>query len=179
MAQRYKKQSAFLGSLRNLFVTLILCKKITFIYLYLGKDKINMKNDLLRWLRHYISPAFFVMLTASFVLWYIAKLGYSYTTDLDVNVKIGSAKFEVNCVIEGVGTNLFGYRLYKGGKVSIPLSELKYQRSMEGEDFGSIIIEPQSLQNALSVRYSDIKVVSIGSIPPLSIGRDEEQKLIK
>ncbi len=135
-----------------------------------------MKNDLLKWLYHYISPAFLVMLTAAFILWYIAKLSYTYTTDLYIDVKVGNSKFEVGCVVEGVGTNLFGYRLYKGGKVSIPLSELSYSRA-EGAA-GGVVIEPQSLQNALSVRYSDIKVISVGMIPPLNISLDEEQKLI-
>ncbi len=138
-----------------------------------------MKKDLLTWLRHYISPAFLIMLTASFVLWYIAKLSYTYTTDLAIDVKVGSAKFKVGCVVEGVGTNLFGYRLYKGGKVSIPLTELRYYRSTEKDDFGNIVLDPQSLQNALSVRYSDIKVSSIGTIPSLSISQEEEEKLLK
>ncbi len=135
-----------------------------------------MKNDLLKWLRHYISPAFVVMLTASFILWYIAKLSYTYTTDLNIDVKIGTTKLGVVCVVEGVGTNLFGYRLYKGGKVSIPLSELKYQRFVGTND---IAIDPQSLQNALSVRYSDIKVVSVGSVPIISLSLEEEAKLLK
>ncbi len=126
-----------------------------------------MKNDLLKWIRHYISPAFLVMLTASFVLWYIAKLSYTYTTDLNINVRVANVKFEVTCVVEGVGTNLFGYRLYKGGKVSIPLSELNYQSATDEDNTEIIIINPQSLQNALSVRYSDIKVISISPLKPL------------
>ncbi len=138
-----------------------------------------MKNDLLKWLRHYISPAFAVMLTASFILWYIAKLSYTYTTDLSIDVKVGNTKFGVVCVVEGVGTNLFGYRLYKGGKVSIPLSELSYLRSVSEDNYGDIVIDPQSLQNALSVRYSDIKVMSVGVLPSLKISHEEEQKLLK
>ncbi len=135
-----------------------------------------MKKDFLKWLHHYLSPAFLVMLTASFILWYIAKLSYTYTTDLDVDVKIGDSKFRVNCVVEGVGTNLFGYRLYKGGKVSIPLDELIYDHSVDESNFGRIVINPQSLQNAISVRYSDIKVVSVGSIPMLDIPVDKKGK---
>ncbi len=137
-----------------------------------------MKNDLLKWIRHYISPAFLVMLTASFVLWYIAKLSYTYTTDLNINVRVGSTRFPVACVVEGVGTNLFGYRLYKGGKVSIPLSELSYSRQLNAQGESEIVIEPQSLQNALSVRYSDIKVISISSPKPLDISYEVEQKLL-
>lgn len=137
-----------------------------------------MKRDFLRWLRHYISPAFGVMLFAAFVLWYIAKLGYTYTTDLDIEVKVADSKFKVNCVVEGVGTNLFGYRLYKGGKVSIPLSELQYTRSIDSR-YNDIVIDPQSLQNALSVRYSDIKMKSIGALPSITLSREREAELIK
>lgn len=141
-----------------------------------------MKKDLLKWLHHYISPAFLIMLTASFVLWYIAKLSYTYTTDLDIDIKVAGAKFEINCVVEGVGTNLFGYRLYKGRKVSIPLSELKYEHLTVDEDIegeqptSKIIVDAQSLQNAISVRYSDIKVISIGSIPTVEISKEKEEK---
>ncbi len=137
-----------------------------------------MKNDLLKWLRHYISPAFGVMLFAAFVLWYIAKLGYNYTTDLEIEVRAADSKFKVACVVEGVGTNLFGYRLYKGGKVSIPLKELSYTRSIDSR-YNDIIIDPQSLQNALSVRYSDIKIKSIGSLPTIALSREREAQLIK
>ena len=31
----------------------------------------------------------------------------------------------------------------------------------------ALVIDPQSLQSAISVRYSDIKVVSIGAVPEL------------
>ena len=34
------------------------------------------------WLRRYISPVFLALLVASFILWYIAKLNYTYTTCL-------------------------------------------------------------------------------------------------
>ena len=33
------------------------------------------------WLRRYISPVFLALLVASFILWYIAKLNYTYTTE--------------------------------------------------------------------------------------------------
>lgn len=138
-----------------------------------------MKKDFLQWLRHYISPAFLILLFASLVLWYIAKLSYTYTTDLDIDVKVADSKFEVECVVEGVGTNLFGYRLYKGGKVTIPLSELSYTRSDVVGNGDEIIISPQSLQNAISVRYSDIKVISISAIPSITLSQERENQYLK
>ncbi len=120
-----------------------------------------------KWMRRYISPVFLALLVASFILWYIAKLSYSYTTDQVVRVDVDGRQFEVVCVVEGVGTNLFGYRVYARKSLKIPLSDLKYRRSREEGHEGKLIIDPQSLQNALSVKFSDIKVVSIHEIPEI------------
>ncbi len=132
-----------------------------------------MKNDILAWLRHYVSPAFCVMFFAAFVLWYITKLSYTYTTDLNIDVEVAGAEFEVECVVEGVGTNLFGYKLYKGGEVSIPLNELV----VSSKNRNSIVIDSMSLLKAISVRYSDIKIKSIGSIPSIRMSHDAQSQL--
>lgn len=134
-----------------------------------------MKNDIIAWLRHYISPAFCVMFFAAFVLWYITKLSYTYTTDLNIDVEVAGSEFEVECVVEGVGTNLFGYKLYKGGEVTIPLNELRIAR----HDHNSIVIDSMSLLKALSVRYSDIKIKSIGAIPSIGMSHDEQSQWLK
>ena len=36
----------------------------------------------------------------------------------------------------------------------------------EGHE-GKLVIDPQSLQHAISVRFSDIKIISIGAIPEI------------
>ncbi len=117
--------------------------------------------------RRYVSPLFLVLLFASFILWYIAKLGYTYTTEQRVCVNIDGRPIEVTCVVEGIGTNLFGYRVYANKRLRIPLSELTYKVSREEGSEGKLLIDPQSLQNAISVRYSDIKVISIGAVPAI------------
>lgn len=124
-------------------------------------------ETLLIWLRRYISPVFLALLVASFILWYIAKLSYTYTTEQLVHLNVDGRQFEVTCVVEGVGTNLFGYRVYMNKTLRIPLSELKYKASREDGHEGKLVIDPQSLQSAISVRFSDIKVVSIGTIPEI------------
>lgn len=131
------------------------------------KVRSEMLDSLLKWLHRYVSPVFLAMLVASFILWYIAKLSYTYTTEHTVSVNVDGQKFEVECVVEGVGTNLFGYRAYMSKSLRIPLSELKYKKSREQGHEGYLVIDPQSLQNAISVRYSDIKVLSIGSVPEI------------
>lgn len=127
------------------------------------------------WWHHmmrYVSPPFVILVCASFIMWYILKLQYTYTTDLAVLVNIEGEHMRVPCVIEGKGTNLFGYRVYMHKEIKIPLSDLKYttisdMNDTTGEVADSIIIDPQSIQSAISVRFSDIKVISVGDIPML------------
>lgn len=126
-----------------------------------------MIDTLISWLRRYVSPIFLMMLVASFILWYIAKLSYTYTTEYTVKVNTDGEKYKVTCIFEGIGTNLVGYHTNFGKTVRIPLSELKYKRSREEGHEGMLIIDQQSMLNAIAVRFSDVKVVSIGSIPEI------------
>lgn len=127
-----------------------------------------MENFLRRW-RHYVSPVFLMLLVASFILWYIAKLGYTYTTEQELRVNVDGEVFHVSCVVEGLGTNLFGYKVYAKKTLRIPLSELQYELLGSGDGTERIAIDPHSLQHAISVRISDIKVVSIGNIPEIEL----------
>ncbi len=122
---------------------------------------------IIAWIKRYVSPVFLMMLVAAFILWYISKLSYTYTTDYTVKVNTDGEKYKVTCIFEGVGTNLVGYHTNFGKTVRIPLSELKYKRSREEGHEGMLIIDPLSLQQAIAVRFSDVKVVSIGSIPEI------------
>ena len=124
-----------------------------------------MFESVKQWLLRYVSPVFVMMLVASFVLWYIAKLNYTYTTEQTVHINVDGEQFDVVCVVEGLGTNLFSRIVYMRNSLRIPLSDLHYSPS--ADEKGYINIDPQSLQNAISVRISDIKVISIGNIPPL------------
>lgn len=132
-------------------------------------------ENLLKWVHRYVSPVFLALLIASFILWYIAKLSYTYTTDQTVRVDVDGVPFEVTCVVEGVGTNLFGYRVYMNKTLHIPLSDLRYTRSQEEGHEGKLVLDPQSLQSAISLKFSDIKVVSIRSVPEI----DDPRKLGK
>lgn len=122
----------------------------------------------MKWVRRYVSPVYMVLLLASFILWYIAKLNYTYTTEQVIRVNVAGEQIPVTCVVEGVGTNLFGYRVYNDRVLRIPLSELRTSCSAEEESFGKLIIDPQSLQNAISVRCTDIKIISVSSVPMLN-----------
>lgn len=124
-------------------------------------------DNIWTWVRRYVSPVFLALLVASFILWYIAKLSYTYTTEKQVRVNVDGEQFDVTCVVEGVGTNLFGYRVYANKTLRIPLSELKYKRSHEEGHQGKLILNPQSLQSAIALRISDIKIISIGAVPEI------------
>ncbi len=124
-------------------------------------------------LRNYISPIFLVLLGVSFTLWYISKLNYTYTTDLNIKVKVNGERIVVPCVVEGKGTTLFGYNFYASRRATIPLEELNYDvvevPIVNGEGVVDSLakdyrlqISPISMQDAISVRFSDLKIVSVG-----------------
>ena len=133
------------------------------------------------WFRSAVSTAFVILFCASFILWYILKLQYTYTTDYSVLVNIEGEQLRVPCVIEGKGTNLLGYRVNTHKEIRIPLSDLKYTFTSDPEESGDgaltnmYIIDPQSMQSAISVRFSDIKVISVGDVPPLRLHGEEEK----
>ena len=57
-------------------------------------------------------------------------------------MNVDGEEFEVVCVIEGLGTNLFSRMVYMRNSLRIPLSELDYAPSPDEE--GYIVIDPQS-----------------------------------
>ena len=133
-------------------------------------------NKFLEWSKRSISPAFIAMFVAAFIMWYITKLNYTYTTDYNVRLNIDGEKIEVPCVIEGKGTNLFNYKFQLSKRLRIPLDELTY-KAVPDEFGGTFLqIDPKSLQNAISVRVSDIKIVSLGEIPMLSHPETEDEE---
>lgn len=135
-----------------------------------------------RRLKAWVSPVFVTLMCMSFLFWYILKLQYVYTTDFHVYLNIDGERLKVPCVVEGKGSYLVGYRLYHKEQ-KIKLGDLKYtieqERSGENDEIVSewYVLDPQSVQSAISVRYSDIKIVSLGDIPRLEIRHDEQQKI--
>lgn len=130
-------------------------------------------------LRKYISPVFLAMLAVSFTLWYISKLNYTYTTDFNVEVSIDGKTVIVPCVVEGKGTTILGYGLYNSRTANVSLAELKYQivehkSFLEGAVDSVVVsrkmrISPASMRDALSVRFSDLKIVSVDRLPDIDL----------
>ena len=144
-------------------------------------NAIDKLKAIWRQMKSYVSSTFIMLLCASFIMWYILKLQYTYTTDYSVLVNVEGEQLRVPCVIEGKGTNLLGYRVNTHKEIRIPLSDLKYTFTSDPEESGDgaltnmYIIDPQSMQSAISVRFSDIKVISVGDVPPLRLHGEEEK----
>ena len=132
-----------------------------------------------RRLRKYISPVFLAMLAVSFTLWYISKLNYTYTTDFNVEVSIDGKTVIVPCVVEGKGTTILGYGLYNSRTANVSLAELKYriveQKTLPEGATDSVVVSRKmristaSMRDALSVRFSDLKIVSVDRLPDIDL----------
>ncbi len=138
-----------------------------------------VRGSLFNSIKRFISPLFVVMFLAALIFWYVAKLSYSYTTELDVKVRIEDQHFFVTCVVEGVGTNLLGYHIYKGGAIRLNLDELKYRVIKDKDGKRYIHLDKNSLSNIISVRYSDIKLVSMSTPPNILYSEEIEEQIKK
>jgi len=125
-------------------------------------------------MHRYVSPVFLALLMASFILWYIAKLSYIYTTEQKVRVDVDGQVFDVTCTVEGVGTNLFGYQVYMNKTLRIPLSALKYKRSREEGHEGGGQAGARAVGIGVSVKFSDIKITSIDAVPEIDFPDGKE-----
>lgn len=140
-------------------------------YLRLKIDK------MLDYIRKYVSPVYVLLVFVSFTVWCMAKLSYTYTTDIKTRVEIDGRNYTLKCVVEGKGTNLLRYRFFKTPKIHIDGEELAYSvvRSYKTDEDGNQLSEMEkkvhlkhnSIQNAISVHFSDIKIISVQEIPDL------------
>lgn len=159
-----------------------LCYYIEKGYLCYMKKIGKAIGGMLAVVRRYVSPVFVMLLCASFSLWYISKLKYNYTTEFEMKVNVEGQRFVVPCVVEGQGTNLLGYAIHTSRRVDIPLAELEYKKVRVGDEADGaageerVQIESASLLHAMSVRFSDIKIVSIGAIPAIALPDEEAER---
>lgn len=134
----------------------------------------NLKS-VAKYLRRYISPVYIMMFVAAFVLWYITKLGDTYTTEHQVTVVVDGSTIEVDCTIRGKGTDLIGYTV-SSRRSSFEISSSELSFDYEGCNSNKEIvrhISNLSLRQALAARMSDIEVIAVGSIPPIIVPETE------
>ena len=115
----------------------------------------------------YITPGYVAMVFAAFVLWYITKLGESYTTEHEVTVVVDGSEYNVGCTIHGKGTNLIFYTFIdRNSRFNIPSEELTLEKTHDQEDGTTYTqITPASLHQALRARMHDVDVVAVKDKP--------------
>ncbi len=119
-----------------------------------------------------LSPVFLIMLGLSALMWYISKLDYTYTAEVPVVVRFEGENYRISCMAEGTGHQLVAYRLYKRRVVNLDSNEVILTPVPEKD--GYFAVDPVTLQAAISVRNSDIRIISIGSTP--EVRRQTEDK---
>ena len=137
----------------------------------MGKIKSIFKR-----LAGYISPVYVTMLVAAFILWYITKLGETYTTDEQVTVVIDGQEYEVDCTIRGKGTNLINYTMKsKKSSFTILSTELSFDKEEVNED-GDLMrhVSAVSLQQALPARMIDVDIITLGAVPTIIVEAEDK-----
>lgn len=131
--------------------------------------------NFVKFLRRYISPAYITMFVAALLLWYVTKLGENYTTEHEITVVIDGKEYPVDCTVRGKGTDLIGYTISsRRSRFNISSSELSFDKETRNSDGSrSYHISTVSLQQALAARMSDIEVVAVGSLPPITFDDED------
>lgn len=133
---------------------------------YLNKENLVKVGE---YLRRYISPAYITMLVAALLLWYITKLGETYTTEHEVTIVVDGTEYPVGCTIKGKGTDLIGYTMSSSrSRFVVDFADLSYDKEIVNED-GTISyhITKESMRLVLAELMQDIEITSVGSLPPL------------
>ena len=124
------------------------------------------------WLKRYVSLAFVVLFCASFVLWYLLKLGDTYVAEYNLSVEVSGYEIEVPCTVTAKGTDLLEVRRYQHRSLVIPLEDLEYDIKTKIADDGDSVqyykISRESMQNEISIRLKQAEIV-VGSVPLLPI----------
>lgn len=132
-----------------------------------------MKQKLIPYLKKTFSginhPVFIAALVVSFGLWYLNKLGHTYTTTVTLPVSIENSadspvgvlenSNDVECRVEGSGYELLRYRMFpKRNAITIPLRNIDIQ-TVEGTNRSEVT--HSSLYNAVGAQMTDIRLLSI------------------
>ena len=127
------------------------------------KKLIDKSKTLFHNIKSRITPAFLVTLAMAFIFWYSGKLQYTYTTTIPFTVEIEGDRVRTTCMVEGTGHNLLSARYFKRRVVKLQRFDVDLL-SVDGVS-NTYEISPTSLQNILSVRYPNLKIVSVSRMP--------------
>lgn len=124
---------------------------------------INKGKELVGDVKKRITPAFLITLAMALIFWYSGKLGYTYTTEMPVSVEVEGQRVRTTCMVEGTGHNILSARYFKRRTVKLQRSEVEL--IPVDSVANTYEISPSSLQNALSVRNSSLKIISVNKAP--------------
>ena len=130
------------------------------------------KDSTRKFFKQLLSPVFITLLIASLILWYVSKLGYTYTTEMPVTINIDGQKIKVTCMVEGRGTALWGQRMSLRNKINIKLADL---RTRPSDNPPYIIIDSASLSKVMSLKANsgDFRIISVTEIPEFNPEADD------
>ncbi|MCC8020294.1 MAG: hypothetical protein LIO85_11065 [Rikenellaceae bacterium] len=123
---------------------------------------VNVKGEL----RKLISPVFVLLLLLSTCMWYLTKLSYTYQSQIPFTVEVEGNRFRVECLAEGTGYRLFAHKYFKANSIHLNIRDIQTTPSVINN--GSYVINPYSLQNAISIRTSDLRIISVGDLPEIT-----------
>lgn len=123
--------------------------------------------------RRFSNPVFFMLLLMSFILWYVIKLSYTYTTEINIPVKIDSTYYSVRCGVEGVGYQILMHRIAPR-KNLVKLSSDNVTITPSAITPGTYEISSFSLQNSISTKISDLKIISVESPVEIEFPKRED-----
>lgn len=132
----------------------------------MGKRLTNIKA----FINKHVSPVFLLLLILSTIMWYLTKLSHTYTAQVPIAVNIEGNRFSVACLVEGTGHRIVAHRFFMRNVVNLNFRDVQATPSMFNS--GSYVINAYSLQNAISVNISDLKIISVGDLPEIRIPYD-------
>ena len=98
--------------------------------------------------RRLSNPVFFMLLALSLCLWYITKLSYVYTTDIQIPVRIDSTLYSVRCNVEGVGYQILKHKIAPR-RNGVDISSDNVAVTPSARQAGVYDIAPFTLQNII------------------------------
>ncbi len=122
--------------------------------------------------RRHVSAALIPCLLLSAMLWYITKLSYTYTATVPFKVSVEGQQFKVNCLVEATGYRLFANRYILRNRIELRLDDIETAPSAVNKN--AYVLNPFSLQNIISVRKGDMRIISVGELPEIVIPPPEE-----
>lgn len=131
----------------------------------------KMKDFFRTFFQKYVNPVFLLFLLLSICLWYVIKLGHTYRAEVPVSVNIEGQRFRVVCMAEGTGYRIFAHRFLRQSDVNLTLRDVQASPSMANQ--GHYVINPVALQNAISLRNSDLRILSVGDVPEIEMEETE------